>query len=67
MIRRTAFIVFVFAAIAGLVVTLWPASVLRGVGWEATPNLAEVVVLQQQVEITGQDAPFLKRQESQKR
>ncbi|HLD14106.1 MAG TPA: TlpA disulfide reductase family protein [Burkholderiales bacterium] len=32
MIRRTAFIVFVFAAIAGLVVTLWPASVLRGVG-----------------------------------
>ena len=32
MIRRTAFIVFVFAAIAGLVVTLWPVSGLRGVG-----------------------------------
>lgn len=32
MIRRTAFIVFVFAAISGLVVTLWPAPVLRGVG-----------------------------------
>lgn len=32
MIRRTLFVVFVFAAIAGLVITLWPASVVRGVG-----------------------------------
>ncbi len=34
MTRRTAFIVFVFAAIAGLLITLWPASVLRGVDVE---------------------------------
>ncbi|MBI3574377.1 MAG: TlpA family protein disulfide reductase [Gammaproteobacteria bacterium] len=31
MIRRTAFAVFVFAALAGLVVMLWPAPALRGV------------------------------------
>ena len=31
MIRRTAFVVFVLAALAGLVVTLWPTSVLHGV------------------------------------
>jgi len=32
MIRRAAYIVFISAAVAGLVITLWPASVLRGVG-----------------------------------
>lgn len=32
MIRRAMFVVFVFAAIAGLVITLWPASLLRSVG-----------------------------------
>lgn len=31
MIRRAAFVVFVLAALAGLVVTLWPASMSRGV------------------------------------
>ena len=32
MIRRTAFFIFVLAALAGLVVTLWPTPVLRDVG-----------------------------------
>jgi len=32
MLRRAALVVFVLAALAGLVVTLWPTPVLRGVG-----------------------------------
>ena len=44
------------AAVRNLPVTIVRnGSVINGEGWEATPNLAEVVIHQQKMEISNQD------------